>query len=48
MEENGINECLNCKLRNNSYRQPENDFYCGPERIRTFTDIDEYNKLSYC
>ena len=46
--ENGINVCLNCRLRNNSFRLPENDFYCGTKINRTYVDIDEYNKLSYC
>ena len=40
--------CLNCKLRNDSYRQPENDFYCGDKIARTFVDIEDYNKLSKC
>ena len=42
------NVCLNCRLRNNSYRLPENKFYCGDKIARTYVDIDEYNKLSYC
>ena len=42
------NVCLNCKLRNNSYRLPENKFYCSNKISRTYVDIDEYNKLSYC
>ncbi len=43
------NVCLNCKLRNNSYRLPENKFYCSDTKIdRTFIDIPEYNKLSQC
>ena len=46
--ESNINVCLNCKLRNNSYRLPENNFYCGPKIKRTYVDIVEYNKLSYC
>ena len=46
--ENGENVCLNCRLRNNSYRLPENKFYCGNKIKRTFVDIEEYNKLSYC
>ena len=46
--EDEVKVCLNCKLRNNSYRQPENDFYCGDFKSRTFIDIDEYNKLSDC
>ena len=46
--ENNELVCLNCKLRNNSYRLPEDDFYCGPKIPRTYVDIDEYNKLSYC
>ena len=37
-----------CKLRNNSYRQPENDFYCGEKIKRTFIEIPHYNKLSRC
>ena len=46
--ENGKLICLNCRLRNNSYRQPEDEYYCGPYKNRTFVDIDEYNKLSEC
>ena len=46
--ENNTNICFNCKLRNNSYRLPENDFYCGNKTKRTFVDIEDYNKLSYC
>ena len=46
--ENGENVCLNCKYRNNSYRLPEDKFYCGKKIDRTYIDIDEYNKLSYC
>jgi len=48
IEENEENVCLNCKLRNNSFRLPEDDFYCGEKIDRTYVDIDEYNKLSYC
>ena len=47
-KEDGQNVCLNCKYRNNSFRQPENDFYCGEKRDKTFVDIEEYNKLSNC
>ena len=46
--ENGENVCLNCRLRNDSFRLPENKFYCGAKIARTFNDIEEYNKLSYC
>ena len=48
VEENGELVCLNCRLRNNSYRQPENNFYCGERKRRTYIDIDYYNKLSDC
>jgi hypothetical protein len=41
--------CLNCKLQNKTYRLPEDNFYCSDIKIdRTYIDIDEYNKLSYC
>ena len=41
--------CLNCKHRNNSYRLPEDRFYCSDIKIdRTFVDIEDYNKLTYC
>ena len=41
--------CLNCKLTNNSYRLPEDRFYCSDVKIdRTYIDIEEYNKLSDC
>ena len=46
--ENGEEICLNCKLRNNSFRLPENDFYCGEKIKKTFVDIEDYNKLSKC
>ena len=46
--EDGEKVCLNCKIRNGTFRLPENDFYCGNEINRTFVDIEEYNKLSYC
>ena len=48
IEEDGVKVCLNCRLRNDSYRQPEDDFYCGTLKPRTFIDIDEYNKLTDC
>ena len=48
IREDGEDVCLNCKLRNNSYRQPENDFYCGPKKDKTYVDIEPYNKLSDC
>ena len=47
--ENSTKVCLNCKLRNNSYRLPEDKFYCSDIKInRTYIDIEPYNKLSYC
>ena len=48
MTENGTNICLNCKKRNDTFRQPEHNFTCGPKIKRTYVDIDEYNKLSEC
>ena len=49
VKEEGQGVCLNCLLRNNSYRLPEDDFYCSDVKIkRTFIDIIEYNKLSKC
>ena len=49
IEENGQKVCLNCKQRNNTYRLPEDRFYCNDEKInRTYIDIPDYNKLSYC
>ena len=49
IKEDDTNVCLNCKLRNNSYRLPEDKFYCSDVKIkRTFIDIEEYNKLTYC
>ena len=48
IEENGELVCLNCKLRNDSYRQPENNFYCGTKIPKTFVDIEDYNKLTKC
>ena len=46
--EDGVNVCLNCRRRNDSYRLPEDRFYCGNKIDRTYVDIDDYNKLSYC
>ena len=42
------NFCLNCRRQNDSYRLPENKFYCSNKIKRTYNDIPEYNKLSYC
>ena len=42
------NLCLNCRRYNNSYRWPEDQFFCGDKKYRTFIDIDDYHKLSYC
>jgi len=42
------NVCLNCRRRNNSYRLPEDDFYCGNKLYRTYVSIKDYNKLSWC
>lgn len=46
--EEGEGVCLNCRLRNNSFRLPENNFYCGEKIKKTFVDIPEYNKLTEC
>ena len=46
--ENGEKICLNCKQRNDSYRQPEENYYCGPKSGGTYVDIPDYNKLSKC
>ena len=48
IEEDDKKVCLNCRLRNNSYRQPEPNYWCGPYKNRTYIDIPEYNKLSDC
>ena len=48
VEEDGEKVCLNCKYRNNSYRQIEDKFYCGEKEERSYVSIDEYNKLSEC
>ena len=45
---NGEGLCYNCKIRENSYRQVENNFTCGPRARRTFIDIIGWNKLSQC
>ena len=39
--------CWNCKYRENKFRLP-NEYICGDKIKRTYVDIDEYNKLSYC
>ena len=47
IEEDGEKICLNCKQRNNTFRLPEDKFYCSDEKInRTYIDIVDYNKLS--
>ena len=43
----GTNVCWNCKLRDGNYRLPD-EFICADKINRTYVDIDEYNKLSYC
>ena len=35
-KEDGRLVCLNCRLRNDSFRQPEDDYWCGPYKNRTF------------
>ena len=47
-EEDETLVCLNCRLRNGSFRLPEENYYCGEKIYRTYVDIEEYNKLSYC
>ena len=39
--------CENCKIRYGNYRLPD-EYICGDKINRTYVDIDEYNKLSYC
>ena len=46
-EEHGL-VCLNCKQRNESYRQPEPNYWCGPYKNLTFVEIPDYNKLTNC
>ena len=48
IEEEGKLVCLNCRQRNDSYRQPEENYYCGPYKNRTFVEIPGYNKLTDC
>ena len=48
IEEDGSLVCLNCRLRNESFRQPEDEYWCGPNRSMTYVDIEPYNKLSKC
>ena len=48
IEEDGRLVCLNCRQRNNSFRWPEENYFCGERLNRTYIDIPEYNKLSYC
>ena len=45
---NGEGVCYNCKIRENNYRQVENNFTCGPRAKRTFIDYIGWNKLSKC
>ena len=45
---NGDLFCLNCKIENGTFRQPANEFYCGPNRTNAFLDVPDYNKLEKC
>ena len=45
---NGEGVCYNCRLRENNYRQVENNFVCGPFAKKTYINITYYNKLSKC
>ena len=45
---NGEGVCYNCRYREGSYRQVENNFTCGPKAKRTYVNITHYNKLSQC
>ena len=47
MTVNGEKVCWNCKLHGGKYRLPD-EIVCGEKIDRTYIDIDEYNKLSYC
>ena len=46
----GEEVCYNCRLREgeDSYRQVEPNFVCGPKAKRTYVNITYYNKLSSC
>ena len=46
--EDGRKVCLNCRQRNDSFRQPEDNYWCGENISMTYVDIPEYNKLSKC
>ena len=46
--ENDKKVCLNCKQRNNTFRQPEDDYWCGDNITGTFVDIPDWNKLTKC
>ena len=48
IKEDGVNVCLNCKLRNESYRQPIPNIYCGTKGTRTYVKIEDYNMLDEC
>ena len=45
---NGLLVCYNCRLREGTYRQVEDNFVCGPRPKGTYIDIPHYNKLSKC
>ena len=47
-KEDGVNVCINCKLRNESFRQPSPNFYCGTKKNRTYVEILDYNMLAEC
>ena len=46
--ENDKKICLNCKQRNNTFRQPEDNYWCGPNKTSTFVEIPGWNKLTDC
>ena len=48
VKENGVDICLNCKKRNDTFRQPAHNFTCGPKKNRTYVEIDDYNMLADC
>ena len=45
--ETGELVCINCRLRNDSYRQVD-DFICDAKPSKTYVELPYYNKLSQC
>ena len=48
IERDGEKLCLNCRLENDSYRQPAPNYYCGEKGGKTYVYIPHYHTLDNC